>query len=280
MKKWVQLFIVVFLLFPLDIELDQSAFVNEFKEATHPSLINSINSIDLINQSPVIKRFERFEQFSSPINLINLINSLNQVCLDRFFLASFNLIDSINPFNQNTAWSQTSQESEPEGSTQVPKNYVIGSGDVLEIFVWRNEQLSREVVVRPDGKISLPLIQDVQAEGLTVLWLKEEITRRFGEYLENPRVTVIVKQIGSYRVSVLGRVMRPGVYPITGETTLVEAISMAGGFTEWANKRKITVITTEAGEETKLTVNYKKIASGKDPSQNIILKRGDTIIVP
>jgi polysaccharide export outer membrane protein len=124
------------------------------------------------------------------------------------------------------------------------------------------------------------LIQDVQAEGLTVLWLKEEITRRFGEYLENPRVTVIVKQIGSYRVSVLGRVVKPGVYPITGKTTLVEAISMAGGFTEWANKRKITVITTEGTEETKVVVNYKKIASGEDPSQNIVLKRGDTIIVP
>jgi len=124
------------------------------------------------------------------------------------------------------------------------------------------------------------LIQDVQAEGLTVLWLKNEITRRFSEYLEHPRVTVIVNQINSYRVSVLGRVVRPGVYPITGKTTLVEAISMAGGFTEWANKRKITVITTEGGEKTKIIVNYKKIVSGKDPNQNIVLKRGDTIIVP
>ena len=124
------------------------------------------------------------------------------------------------------------------------------------------------------------MIQDVQAEGLTVLWLKNEITRRFSEYLEHPRVTVIVNQINSYRVSVLGRVVRPGVYPITGKTTLVEAISMAGGFTEWANKRKITVITTEGGEKTKIIVNYKKIVSGKDPNQNIVLKRGDTIIVP
>lgn len=185
------------------------------------------------------------------------------------------LIDTIN--SANSAWA----ESQPSPSTvELPKNYVIGLGDVLEVFVWRNEQLSREVVVRPDGKISLPLIQDILAEGLTVLQLKDEITRRFEKHINNPRVTIIVRQILSYKVNVLGRVMRPGVYPITGSTTLLEAISMAGGFTEWANKKKITVITHQEGQEKKITVNYKKIASGKDPSQNITLKRGDTIIVP
>jgi polysaccharide export outer membrane protein len=124
------------------------------------------------------------------------------------------------------------------------------------------------------------LIQDVQAEGLRVLQLKDQITRRFSEYLENPRVTVIVKEINSYKVSVLGRVVKPGVYPITGNTTVVEAISMAGGFTEWANKRKITVITNEGAKKKKIRINYNKIISGKDPSQNIILQRGDTIVVP
>jgi|GEM_PF-951244 len=260
-------------------------------------------SLFRFERNEVVERFGRLKQFLLPLDLINLVDPISvhpettqchserseespagpeaRKRIDPFSRFSpINLINLINSINQNTAWSQSSQEEDTPTGTNLPKNYVIGSGDVLEIFVWRNEQLSREVVVRPDGKISLPLLQDAQAEGLTVPWLKEEITRRFGEYLENPRVTVIVKQIGSYRVSVLGRVMRPGVYPITGETTLVEAISMAGGFTEWANKRKITVITTEGGEETKLTVNYKKIASGKDPSQNIVLKRGDTIIVP
>ena len=195
----------------------------------------------------------------------------------------FERIQSFSPrgvINHPSTWAQDADEQPPSDSVQVPTNYVIGQGDLLEIFVWRNEQLSRQVIVRPDGKISLPLIQDVQAEGLTVLWLKNEITRRFSEYLEHPRVTVIVNQINSYRVSVLGRVVRPGVYPITGTTTLIEAISMAGGFTEWANRRKITVITTEKGEEKKIIVNYKKIASGKDPSHNVVLKRGDTIIVP
>jgi polysaccharide export outer membrane protein len=187
-------------------------------------------------------------------------------------------IDSTNSIN--LAWAQSSKNQPRTRSSETPRNYVIGLGDVLEIFVWRNQQLSREVVVRPDGKISLPLIQDIQAEGLTALQLRDEITRRFDEHLDHPRVTIIVSQINSYKVNVLGRVMRPGVYPITGNTTLLEAISMAGGFTEWANKRKIAVITHQGGEEKRITVNYKKIASGKDPGQNIILKRGDTIIVP
>ena len=200
---------------------------------------------------------------------INFINQSNQS-----FLNQFNQLNLT-----NLVFAQESKKRET-GPIQIFESYVIGQGDLLEVFVWRNEQLSREVVVRPDGKISLPLIQDIQAEGLRVLQLKEQITRRFGEYLENPRVTVIVKEINSYKVSVLGRVTKPGVYPITGNTTVVEAIGMAGGFTEWANKRKITVITNEGGKKRKIRVNYKKIISGKDPSQNIILNRGDTIIVP
>jgi len=200
-----------------------------------------------------------------PFNTFHHTNEKNET-------NQMNQINSI-VFAQETKKSET-------GPIQIFESYVIGQGDLLEIFVWRNEQLSREVVVRPDGKISLPLIQDVQAEGLRILQLKEQITRRFSEYLEHPKVTVIVKEINSYKVSVLGRVVKPGVYPITGNTTLVEAISMAGGFTEWANRRKITVIRNEGDKKKKLRVNYKKIISGKDPSQNITLQRDDTIVVP
>ena len=204
----------------------------------------------------------------NPINLINLINETNQ-------------IDQTNEINEvNLVFAQEPKKQPDTDPIQAPENYVFGQGDVLEVFVWRNEQLSREVVVRPDGKISLPLIQDIQAEGLRVLQLKERISGRFKDYVQNPTVTIIVKQINSYKVSVLGRVLRPGVYPITGDTTLVEAISMAGGFTEWANKRKITVIRDEGDKKKKFRVNYKKIISGKDPSQNIILQRDDTIVVP
>jgi len=201
-----------------------------------------------------------------PFNIFNQTNETNQI----------NQTNDINQF----VFAQETKKPPATGPIQIFESYVIGQGDLLEIFVWRNDQLSREVVVRPDGKISLPLIQDVQAEGLRVLQLKEQITRRFSEYLEHPKVTVIVKEINSYKVSVLGRVVKPGVYPITGNTTLVEAISMAGGFTEWANRRKITVIRNEGDKKKKFRVNYKKIISGKDPSQNIILQRDDTIVVP
>ncbi len=162
----------------------------------------------------------------------------------------------------------------------ISEEYVIGQGDVLEVFVWRNEQLSRKVTVRPDGKISLPLVQDLKVEGLTTLQLRDQLTRRYRQYVQNPTVTVIVSEIKSYTISVLGKVTTQGSYPITTRTTLLEAISMAGGFTEWANQKKITVIRIEAGKKTNLLINFKSILSGKDPSQNIILNRGDTIIVP
>ena len=207
-----------------------------------------------------------------PFNIFHQTHETNQI-------DQINQTNEINQFN-SIVWAQETKKPPATGPIQIFESYVIGQGDLLEVFVWRNDQLSREVVVRPDGKISLPLIQDVQAEGLRILQLKEQITRRFSEYLEHPKVTVIVKEINSYKVSVLGRVVKPGVYPITGNTTLVEAISMAGGFTEWANRRKITVIRNEGDKKKKFRVNYKKIISGKDPSQNIILQRDDTIVVP
>jgi polysaccharide export outer membrane protein len=232
--------------------------------------------------------------FISPLGIIEESSKINK-CNPIGPISSMHPINSLS----SSAWAQESSKEPAPGlgypahhdmttstdpsqihPVDVSGDYVIGKGDVLRVFIWRNEQLQGQVVVRPDGKISLPLLQDLQAEGLTGLELQKEITRRFSEHLTNPRVTVIVNQINSYKVSVLGKVASPGVYPITGDTTFVEAISMAGGFTEWANRRKITVITHQEGKKKKITINYKKIASGKDPNQNIILKRGDTIIVP
>jgi polysaccharide export outer membrane protein len=197
---------------------------------------------------------------------------ISLLCNPAYLVGTSNSADS--------TWAQSSKNEPDAPSSQAPENYVIGLGDVLEVFVWRNEQLSRELVVRPDGKISLPMIQDIQEEGLTVLELRDEITRMFERYINNPRVTVVVREINSYTVSILGKVMKPGVYPITGNTSLLDVISMAGGFTEWAKKKKITVITHHGGKQEKIVVNYKEIASGEDPGQNITLKRGDTIIVP
>ena len=154
--------------------------------------------------------------------------------------------------------------------------YVIGSEDVLYIHVWREEPLTRTIPVRMDGKISLPLIQEIKAAGLTPLQLKEALTTRFKEFIENPIVSVTVMEANSCKVYVTGQVRNPGVYRLRSETTVLQIIPLAGGFTDWANQKKILIVR----KEKRITVNYKKIMSGKDPSENIILKAGDTIIVP
>jgi polysaccharide export outer membrane protein len=131
-----------------------------------------------------------------------------------------------------------------------------------------------------DGKISLPLIDEVQAAGLTPLHLKEVLIEKLKTFIDNPSVSVIVMEANSFRVYVSGQVKIPGVYRLRGETTLLQIISMAGGFTDWANQKKILIIRKENGQEKRITVNYKKIVEGKEPVSNSILKSGDTIIVP
>ena len=158
--------------------------------------------------------------------------------------------------------------------------YVIGSEDVLYIHVWREETLSKTVSVRMDGKISIPLVDEIQAAGLTPLQLKELLTQRLKEFVEAPNVTVIVMEANSFKIYIYGQIKSPGVYRLRSETSLVQAISMAGGFLEWANQKKIIIIRKENGKEKRITVNYKKIVQGKDLGSNLTLKSGDTIIVP
>ncbi len=167
--------------------------------------------------------------------------------------------------------------------SQVPPDsdkYVIGPEDVLQILVWKEETLSQSVMVRSDGKISLPLIDEIQAAGLTPLKLKEVLTEKFKEFVDNPLVTVMVREARSFKVYVSGQVAKPGVFTLVGETTILQIIPMAGGFTEWANQRKVLLIRREKGRESRMTINYKKIISGEDINANILLKPGDTIIVP
>jgi len=161
-----------------------------------------------------------------------------------------------------------------------PESYVIGPEDVLYIHVWKEEALSRTVPVRMDGKISLPLINDVQASGFTANQLKEVLTSKLREFVENPNASVIVIEANSFKVYVSGQVRSPGVVRLRSETSLLQFIPMVGGFTEWANQKKILIIRRENGKEKRITVNYKKIVRGDDPSLNILLKPGDTIIVP
>jgi polysaccharide export outer membrane protein len=156
--------------------------------------------------------------------------------------------------------------------------YVIGPEDVLDIFVWKEESLTKTVPVRIDGKISLPLLDDIQASGLTPLQLKEELTKKLSGFVDNPTVTVTVKEANSYRVFISGEVKQPGIVRIRHEVTLVNLIIMVGGFTEWANKRKILIITKENGKEKRITANYNKIIDGDMP--DIVIKPGDTVIIP
>jgi polysaccharide export outer membrane protein len=159
-------------------------------------------------------------------------------------------------------------------------NYLIGAQDVLDVSVWKEPDVSRVVPVRPDGKISLPLLNDVQAAGLTPSQLAAQITDSLKKYVTTPQVTVIVTTINSQRVYILGEVTRPGAYPILPGMSVLQALSSAGGFTQYARVKSIFVRRFENGKEVKYPFNYKDVINGKKPEQEILLKAGDTIVVP
>ena len=182
------------------------------------------------------------------------------------------------------AFPQTDREiplkKESQAQAVVDKErYMIGPEDVLYIHVWREDALSRTVPVRMDGNISLPLIHEIKAAGLTPIQLEEAIAEKLKGFYENPNVSVTVLETNSFKVYVSGEVRTPGVYRLRSETTILQIIPMAGGFTDWAKQKKILVIRKENGKEKRFTVDYKKAMKG-DPSSNVILKPGDTIIVP
>ncbi|HTS12568.1 MAG TPA: polysaccharide biosynthesis/export family protein [Candidatus Limnocylindrales bacterium] len=166
-----------------------------------------------------------------------------------------------------------------KAATEDP-NYVIGAQDVLDISVWKEPDLTRSVPVRPDGKISLPLLNDVQAAGLTPMKLADEITAGLKKFVTDPQVTVIVSQINSQRVYILGEVARAGAYPLLPGMTVLQALSSAGGFTQFANMKKIYVLRNDNGKQEKYPFNYKDVVAGKHPEENIIVKAGDTVVVP
>jgi polysaccharide export outer membrane protein len=159
-------------------------------------------------------------------------------------------------------------------------NFLIGAQDVLDVSVWKEPDLSRQVPVRPDGKISLPLLNDVQAMGLTPTQLAAQITAGLEKYMTSPQVTVIVSQINSQRIYILGEVGRAGAYGMLPGMTVLQALSNAGGFTAFANLKNIYILRQESGKQQKLFFNYKEVLAGKKTEQNIELKSGDTIVVP
>lgn len=161
------------------------------------------------------------------------------------------------------------------------KDYIIGAGDILEIATWKEADFTRkEVLVRFDGKISFPLLNDVQAEGLTPIELKRVIEKGLKDYVSNPEVTVHVSSPLSKRIYILGEVEKTGEYPLVKHLTVLQAFALAGGFTEWASKKEIILLRNINGKEKLYRINYKNIAKGKDLDQNIKLKADDTIIVP
>jgi polysaccharide biosynthesis/export protein len=159
-------------------------------------------------------------------------------------------------------------------------NYIIGPQDMLDISVWKEAELTRTIPVRPDGKISMPLLNDVRAAGLTPNQLAAQITTSLKRFVTDPQVTVIVTQINSQRVYILGEVMRTGAYPLLPGMTLLQALSSAGGFTQFANRKKIYMFRMENGKQTRFPFDYKEVVDGKRTDENVVLKAGDTIVVP
>jgi polysaccharide export outer membrane protein len=163
---------------------------------------------------------------------------------------------------------------------KVGKDYVIGADDVLDVSVWKEQELTRTLQVRPDGKISMPLLGDVQAAGFTPAQLAQTVSERLKKYLTAPQVTVILTQINSQRVYVTGEVTRPGAYPVLPGMTILQAITSAGGLTQFANTKKIFLMRDENHIQTKYPFSYKEVLDGRKAEENLTVKAGDTIVVP
>ena len=159
-------------------------------------------------------------------------------------------------------------------------HYRVGPADVLDIFVWKDPELTRVTTVMHDGKIYYPLIGEVTAQGRTLTQLKEVITEKLTRYVDEPEVTVSVQQSLSRRIYMIGKVNSPGPYPLGAEMTVLQALSTAGGFLQFSDEKNILIIRREGGKEVQLRFDYKKYISGKNLEQNIILKPNDTIVVP
>jgi polysaccharide export outer membrane protein len=168
----------------------------------------------------------------------------------------------------------------PPAGGVVPTDYVIGSEDVLGIVFWRETEMSGDVTVRPDGRITLPLIGDIMAAGLRPDVLRDQIDKAATRYITDPNVSVIVRMINSRKVFITGEVMMPGEYPLVGPRTVMQLIAVAGGLTEFADQGGITVMRTVDGQSRSFRFNYKDVAKGKNLQQNIPLLPGDTVVVP
>jgi len=179
---------------------------------------------------------------------------------------------------------QTTDGTRQTGGTNsappvLPKGYVIGPEDVLSIVVWREKDLSTDVIVRPDGKISLPLLNDVQAAGYTPEQLAEIVEKAAAKYVTDSDATVIVRQINSRKVFVIGEVGKAGAFPLTSEMNVLQLIASVGGLAEFADKKNVMILRNENGRERRFRFNYNEVIEGKNLQQNIMLQPGDTVLV-
>jgi len=161
-----------------------------------------------------------------------------------------------------------------------PSGYTIGPEDLLDVTVWNNTRISRTVPVRPDGKISLPLLDDVQAAGLTPKQLKDDLTRRLAKYISSPEVSVIVREIHSLQVAVIGEVNKPGRYDLKSRASILEAIALAGGFSPYAARSKMVILRVEGSTIKRIPCNYNKVVAAEVDPESFFLQPGDTLLVP
>lgn len=159
-------------------------------------------------------------------------------------------------------------------------DFKLGPDDILDIAVWNNKDISRTVPVRPDGRISLPLINDVQAAGLTPMQLRDVLTKRLSKYMASPEVSVVVKEVHSFAVSVMGEVKKAGRYELKSRATVLDAIAAAGGFTEFASRSRVAIIRQDGPNSTRIPFDYNKGVSGNGKQPNIPLRTGDIVVVP
>lgn len=178
-------------------------------------------------------------------------------------------------FNVSQAASGSSQKS-----PNIPDYYIVGAGDVLEISVWKDESLSTIVTVLPDGKISIPLIGEYKAMGKAVNQIRREIKKKISRYIPNPETTVSIKEVNSMWIYVIGKVIRAGRFNLNGKINVLQALSMAGGLTPFANSKKIKIIREKNNQTRIFRFNFKDITRGLNLSSNIHLQKGDVVVIP
>jgi polysaccharide export outer membrane protein len=193
------------------------------------------------------------------------MNFLNVIILSAFIFTT----------NAVRAEEKTVTQNETNSS-----HYLIGANDVLNIFVWKEADLTQDIIVMADGRITFPMIGEVMAKDLTVIELKNIITEKLKNFISNPEVTVIVKESRSRMIYTIGKVNKPGPYQMQPDMTVLQALSTAGGFTEWADTKSIMIVRRAKNNEVMFRFNYQEFISGKDLKQNIVLEPNDTIVVP